>query len=241
MKRTIFTLLLVLSLLSCFGHLLEEKAWNTFEGKLGDKEVQLSLYLFADGTIRGNYVFRDSTNKIPVVGYPKANALFLKEVNSPAIFKGNVFSDTLDKFEGVWIDSSKNQMQQFSLKLSSITWGDFEHRYSDMYGTTEEIEGFMQKVKTAILTDDKEWIATHVRYPTRQVLAKGYTSINTKQDFIKYYDQFINAKFKEKIKHASTTNLFNKNGLAMLGDGEIWIGNTPNSTESKYDFIIFAI
>jgi len=36
----------------------------------------------------------------------------------------------------------------------------------------------MQKIKTAILTNDKDWIADHVHYPTRHVLDKGYTSIN---------------------------------------------------------------
>jgi hypothetical protein len=27
----------------------------------------------------------------------------------------------------------------------------------------------------------------------------------------------------------------------MLGNGEIWINNTPNSTENKFDFTITAI
>ena len=224
-----------------FGFRLEQNAWNTFEGKLGNNQIQLSLYLFSDGTIKGNYVARNSVTKNYVEGYSKANALFLHEKNSSAIFKGNLFTDTLDKFEGSWTDSLKNQSLQFYFTLSAINWGDFEHRYSDIYGTTDEIEDFMQKVKTAILTDDKEWIVNHMHYPTRQVLNKGFTSIDNKQQFLKYYSQIITTKFKNKIRYDYTTNLFNKDGEAMLGDGEIWIGNTPTSTENNYNFIILAI
>lgn len=227
-----------------YAGLLEVKAWNTFEGKLGNNYIQMSLYLFDNGEIKGNYILTNTGAEIQLEGKTKANAIFLTELtnNKPTgTFKGNVFADTLDKFEGTWSDSSQKQSQTFFLRLQTITWGDYEHRYSDMFGTSNEVEEFMEKVKTAILTDNKEWIANHVHYPTRQVLDKGFTSINYKQQLIKYFDQVFTKQFKEKIKNAYTTNLFNKNGAVMLGSGEIWVGNTSNSTSEKYDFCIIAI
>jgi hypothetical protein len=177
--------LIILNSTNCEGQSLEAKAWNTFEGKLGDKDFQLSVYLFANGTIKGNYVYRDSIFKISLNGTRKANALFLKEVNSPGELKGNLFTDTLDKFEGIRTDSLKNLSQKFFLRLTSITWGDYNNRYSNVYGTTEEIENFMQKIKTAILTNDKDWIADHVHYPTRHVLDKVLCTPFPGQDLIK--------------------------------------------------------
>ena len=223
---------------------LDVNAWNTFNGKLGNDEVQLSLYLFADGSIKGNYVFKKHNAKIQLIGHPKANALFLTEVtnnNSKIVFRGNLFTDTLDKFEGTWVDSSQKKTANFYFTLSSINWGYYEYRYSDMFGTTLEIEAFMDKVKSAILSDNKEWLAAHIHYPTRQVLEKGFTSINNKQELILYFNEVFTPNFKNKIRHQYTTNLFTKNGAAMLGDGEIWIGNTSGSTADKYDFIITAI
>jgi len=46
--------------------------------------------------------------------------------------------------------------------------------------------------------------------------------------------------FKQKIKEDYTTNLFNKDGEVMLGNGEIWIGN-PSRPTDKNKFIIASI
>lgn len=223
---------------NCYAQLLEVSAWNTFDGRIGSTESQLSLYLFSDNTIKGNYVIKKNGEKILLVGHLKANAIFLTELKYKSGFKGNSFTDTLDKFEGTWTDSLKNMSLPFYFTLSTINWGDYEHRYSDVLGSTEEVEGFMKQVKNAILSNDKEWIANHMHYPTRHVLNKGFTSINNKYQFIKYYNQIFTKKFKDKIKSDLTTNLFDRNGEVMLGSGEIWIGN---STSKKNNFLITAI
>jgi len=221
---------------------LEVNAWNDFEGKIGNKETQISLYLFKDSTVKGNYVSLENGVKIPLNGHLKANVLFLNEFNDrSSSFRGNLFSDTLDKFEGVYTDSLRNKSLPFYFNLSAIDWGDYARRYTNMYGTNEEIEQFMKVVKNAILSDNKQWVANHVHYPTKHVLHKRYTSITNKYQMIKYFDQIFNKDFKKKIGSAFTTNLFNKNGEAMLGHGEIWISNGPKSTEDNYSFLITAI
>ncbi|HEY2581323.1 MAG TPA: hypothetical protein VGI43_05935 [Mucilaginibacter sp.] len=247
MSKILTKIILVFIILNFFltngyAQALDTGSWNNFEGKIGKNDCSLSLYLFKDRSIKGNYAFKIGGNKILLQGYLKANAIFLTELKpGNSVFKGNLFTDTLDKFEGTRIDGLKKEVLLFHFKLSSIEWGEYGHRYTDMFGTDDEIETFMQTVKTAILSDNKNWLADHIHYPTRHILRKGYTSINNKLQLIKYYEQIFTAKFKEKIKSDYTTNLFCKGGEVMLGDGEIWISNTPNSIEHKYDFIINAI
>lgn len=227
---------------NCNAQLLEANAWNTFEGKIGDKESQLTLYPFKNGIIKGNYVLKNDSSKIVFRGHLKGNALILTETQNPnSIFKGNLFTDTLDKFDGIKFNNLKNDSIPFKFVLASITWATFEHRYTSMFGTNEEIEKFMKMVKDAILANNKQWIVNHIHLPIRQVLNKGFTSINNKKELLKYYNQIFTANFKDKIRHEFTTNLFNKNGEAMLSNGKIWIANTSKSTPENYGFLIIAI
>src|SRR6185312_5456863 len=234
-KILIFIILIFLTV-NCQAQLLEVNAWNTFEGKIGKNESQLTLYLFNNGVIKGNYVLKANQSKILVNGKLKGNALILTEAGKPkSIFKGNLFTDTLDKFDGVF-DNPTNNSIPFSFLLTSINWASFGHRYASMFGTNEEIEKFMEAAKNAILSNNKQWVTNHIHFPTRHVLNKGLTSINNKKELMKYYNQVFTPKFKDKIRHQYTTNLFNKNGEAMLGDGEIWISNTQKSTAQNYGF-----
>jgi hypothetical protein len=146
-----------------------------------------------------------------------------------------------DKFEGTWTDVSNQVSLLFSLKLVFINPGTYEHRYTDVLGTTTEIEEFIKKTRASILVNDKAWIAEHTRYPLKHVQGTGLSTINTKQQLIHYFDQLFTNNFKERIKQYYTTNLFSKNGSVMFGKGELWIGNTANSTKEKYAFNIVAI
>lgn len=242
LKYIFFILLNFLATNSFSQLLLETNSWNTFEGKIGNNECQLSIYLFKNNSIKGNYVFKNSDKTTLLTGYIKGNAVFLNELGfEKPSFKGNSFTDTLDKFEGIWIDHSRQRTLPFYFKLETICWADYNHKYTDLFGTDQEIQGFMKLAKTAILKGDKQWLANHVHYPTRHVLHKGYSTINNKVQFIKYFDEIFTPEFKNKIQYTYTTNLFNKNGEVMLGNGEIWIGNTTKSVENKYNYIITAI
>ena len=70
--------------------------------------------------------------------------------------------------------------------------------------------------------------------------------INTLSDkiinqLIDNFDQIFHQEFKDNINSFCVCNMFNNYRGAMLGNGEIWINNTPNSTENKFDFTITAI
>jgi hypothetical protein len=243
--RKIWLLLLFsLSLSSIHAEFPQMNAWNNFEGKLGNSDIQMSLFLFKNGDIKGNYILKYTGTKIQLNGEKKAGTIVLTEFIKNIIgrtFKGRVFTDSADKFEGTWTDAAKQETLPFSLRLVFINPGAYEHRYTDVLGTNAEIEEFIKKARASILVNDKAWIAEHTRYPLRHLQGKGFSTINTKQQLIRYFDALFTNNFKERIKQYYTTNLFTKNGSVMFGKGELWIGNTANSTKEKYAFNIVAI
>jgi hypothetical protein len=226
------------------AELVQVNAWNNFEGKLGNSDMQLSIYLFKDGQIKGNYIIKYTGTKIQLSGERKAGSVILTEYlnNLPGrTFRGKIFTDTVDKFEGIWRDPTQNESLNFSTKLVFFTAGIYDHRYTDVLGTTGEVEEFIKKVRSSILVNDKEWISEHIHYPLKHLSGKGFSSINSSQELITFFDEIFSKKFKDRIRQYYTTNLFTKNGSVMLGNGEIWISNTANSTKDKYAFNIITI
>jgi len=237
-------LLFSLCLSSVHAEFPQSNAWNNFEGKLGNSDIQMSFFLFKNGEIKGNYILKYTGTKIQFNGQKKAGTIVLTEfINNVTgrTFKGRVFTDSADKFEGTWTDVSQQVSLAFSLRLVFINPGTYEHRYTDLLGTNTEIEEFIKKARASILVNDKAWIAEHTRFPLKHVQGKGFNAINTKQQMIRYFDQLFTNNFKERIKQYYTTNLFTKNGSVMFGKGELWISNTANSTKEKYGFNIVAI
>ena len=240
----LFLVPMVFNLGSAQAQILEFNAWNNLEGKLGDNEFQMSLYPFKTGEIKGNYIVKYTGTKISLRGSLKGNEIFLKELIKDTIirnFKGRIFKDSVSKFSGIWTDSNRDQSLAFSLRLNSITSSTYDHRYANMFGTTEEIEGFVKKVITAILGNNREWVGAHTRYPQRRLTGKGFNSITGKQQLIREFEQIFTHSYKDKIRQAYTSNLFCKNGAVMVGDGALWISNTVNSTKDKYGFEIMTI
>jgi hypothetical protein len=100
----------------------------------------------------------------------------------------------------------------------------------------------MKHVKTSILNSDKEWIANHINYPLKTTLFKGKAiTIKNKKQLIDNFDQIFHQEFKDKIKSLCVCNMFNNYQGVMLGDGQIWINNRPNSTDDTFNYIITAI
>lgn len=235
--------MLGLSASSARAQTLQTNGWNNFEGKLGNSEMQLSLYLFKDGSIKGNYFLKYTGPKMQLEGQQKGKSIVLREMvkNMPwGSFNGK-YSDTANVIAGSYSDSGARQLLPFSVRLVSANPAPYDQRYPGIFGTTEEIEGFMKKVVTAILINDKDWLGDHVRYPLKHIAGKGFNSINNKQQLIRYYDEVFTKYFKEKIRKAYTTNLFVRNGAVMLANGEIWVGNVPNSNKDKHSFEVIAI
>lgn len=219
----------------------QPNTWNNFEGKLGTSDIQMSLYFFKNGDLKGNYIVKYVSTKILLSGTKKDNAISLAEQiggQPTRSFSGKTSSDTL---KGSWTDIAPRPALHFSLRRVSSSAGSFEHRYTDLFGTTENVEQFVQTARSAILSNNKDWITDHIRFPLKHLIGNGFNGIINKQQMIRHFSQIFTKEYKEKISHDYTTNLFVKNGAVMLGNGELWISNKTGSTKDQFDYSIIAI
>jgi hypothetical protein len=201
---------------------LEEGSWNDMHGILAGKSCQLTLYLFADSTIKGNYVFKSDTLKNLLAGRLAKGKVYLADIAHPhCVFSGTIVTKPAEEFTGTWADSLNKKQEAFGFLLDGINFGDYGNRYPGV--SERDVEYFMWQVKHSILTRNRAWLAGHIQYPLHHVLKKGYPAVSSKQIFIKYFDQIFTPAFKARITSEYTTNLFTKNGDEMMGDGEIWI------------------
>lgn len=224
---------------------LDSNAWSDFSGSLGKKQIRMSLHPLENGELKGNYCLHETERKIEVLGEIKQGKMLLTEFSNgkpTGRFEGRIITGKGDQFEGTWTDNANSNAIAFTLTLESICYASLDHRYSDFYGTDEDAEKFMKDVKTAILNGDKEWIGDHVSYPLTTTLFKNKSiTIKSKKQLLANFDLVFHQAFKDRIHASCVCNMFKNYQGVMLGNGEIWIYTTPNSTENKYDFCIIAI
>ncbi len=240
-----------LSLLSLFffasfsnSFALEKNAWNDFEGKIGTSEMRISLFLFDDGAIKGNYLYKRYQTKIEITGHLKGDEIELTETfneKETGFFKGKVISDDLERLEGDWNNPSGTKRVKFKMTLATICSGSYERRYSDLYGTTVEVEGFVKRVKSAILMNDRRWLSNHVCYPISVVVGKKQLEIVDPKSFSRMFNVIFHPKFKADLPFYYWANLFTDGQVAVFGQGQIWINNKPDDGVTPLDYCIVAI
>ena len=240
-KHIILTFLLFTLSTLCHAFDFDTNKWIDFEGTLGKVSIQLSLYRFDNGELKGNYCYKKHESKIQLTGQITGDKIVITEFlndKSNGRFEGKFFTDNLNRFEGTWTDSSNTKSVEFKLTRESICGSEYDHRYSDFYGSDDDVEKFMKHVKASILNGDKEWIANHVSYPIKTTINKDKAiTIKNKKQLIENFDQIFYQEFKDKIKSFCVCNMFNNSQGVMLGYGLIWINNKPNSTDDKFDCI----
>jgi hypothetical protein len=244
MKKTATLILIFFTIHFCNATYLEYNKWTDFEGKIGKANIKLSLFCFENGTIKGNYSYTKYETKIELIGTLTVDKIVLTELinnKENGHFEGIVFTDNQDRFEGTWTDEAKVKRVEFKLTLSAICGGNFKNRYLDFYGTTDDVENFVKRIKKSILENDKDWIANHVSYPIKVTVLKRRITIKNKQQLITNFDNIFYKGYRNKIKLCSPYNLFNNYQGAMLGLGEIWINNSPEARERKFDYKIISI
>lgn len=246
-KQLIVTFILLISATICWS-LNFNKSWiYDFEGNLGSSEIQLSIYIPDSGEIlKGSYCYKKYETRIQLVGKLKGNQIELTEFlkgKPNGRFSGRVFTDNLDRFEGTWTDSSGTKQIEFKMTLKSACYANsWNHRYSDFSGTDDEIEKFMKEVKYSIFNGNKDWIANHIQYPLTTTLnGRKKIIIKNRKQLIESFEQIFYPAFKDKLKSFCVCNMFNNYQGIMLGNGEIWIIESPNSTEEKFECQIIAI
>ena len=201
-----------------------------YEGALGGAAIQLSICVPENAEFcEGSYCYKKYENKIRLSGKLNGDQIELTEwLNDKpnGYFKGKAFTDDEDRLEGIWTDASGRKKLEFKLTLSSsVSYNEPYRRYSDFSASEEEVENFMKKVKSSIANNDKEWIASYIRYPLNTTLnGQKKIIIKNKRQLIDNFEQIFYPAYQEQIKNLCVCNMFTNSHGIMLGRGEIWIG-----------------
>lgn len=228
-----------------FGFEFRKYQWYDFKGKVGGASVSFALYQEEDGKLTGNYCYTRFDKRIQLRGKVQGDMVTLEEFvgnKSNGYFEGRVSTDSVDRLKGIWKDSAGSRTLEFNLVVTAVNSGAPVKKYADFFGSDEEVEGFMKKVKQAIIKSDKVWLADRIKYPlTTYFDGKTTVSVKTKKQFIELFDRIIHPAFRERITGLCACNLFANYRGAMLGNGEIWMNMRPGSTEKKYSYLITAL
>lgn len=229
---------------SLFGFDLDVNHWSDYSGNIEGKPVSMSLYRFSNNQVRGHYYFTGNDNKIYLAGKIKGAEITLWAIvnkKSQAMIRGSFFTDSIDKFEGIWIEKSSRKIQ-FKLHLNAVTGESYKKRYDFLDGTTKQVEQFAKQVKLAIVSGDKEWLSLNINFPIKTSLdGKKLITINNQKQFNTNFNRIFHAAFVEKAKSFEYFDLFSNYQGVMMGAGEIWINSVTTSAYKNSKYKITAI
>lgn len=94
--------------------------------------------------------------------------------------------------------------------------------------TQEHIAKFLGNLQAALAADDRERVATMVRFPLRVTSMHATDVVQTKEQFIRRYDVIFTSKIKEVVmaQRVGCVNVFSQG--FMIHTGEVWFG--PSGT-----------
>lgn len=237
--------LLIQSSVFSFSLDLELNQWYDFTGELDNKSIQLSFYTLKSGKLIGSFCSIFNEPKVLLSGNVKGNEIYLTaSLNGKITYEltGKIFTDDQDRLELSWRKMPNGVISIFKAVLSSVTSGTEGKRYSHIVGSDAAVEEFVSDAKKAISKGDKIWLAANLFYPIKvRISEKSSVVLKNKNQFLLQYDKIFTAGFKSKLNNTFSHNLFNNYQGVMIGNGEIWINNTNNSSEAKPIFQIIAI
>lgn len=104
----------------------------------------------------------------------------------------------------------------FSLAAST------EEEMTRLFGDSRPYIEFFHKFREAVISDDREFVAAHIRYPIKISLDKKRIDIKNKSDFLANYSSIINNKVITAVEQQRLSNIFLNAKGVMFGNGQVW-------------------
>ena len=107
-------------------------------------------------------------------------------------------------------------------------------RIKDVAGLdVEASKHFLERLKQAILSDDRVAVSKMMRYPLKANISNPQRkSVASPEEFLKHYDEIINESVVKAIRDQVFSKLFVNSRGIMVGRGEFWI-NAERDSNSK--------
>lgn len=89
----------------------------------------------------------------------------------------------------------------------------------------EEAQAFAENFVTLALADDREVVASMIRYPRTLVVNGTETTLESAEDFLAHYDEILPEDFIKTLESLLTQPLSYRYDGTFLGDGALWMSN----------------
>jgi hypothetical protein len=203
-----------------------------YSGTLGQKRIGLTLEVENGRAIRGQYFYQKYLKDIPLTVKHESGMLLLSETGGDfkLHFKGNgseghqalTFDNSIG-LDGTWTSSDGTRSLPVTLSGQTILPKSKDgRRYSDV--TSESDAAFEKRVQAfyrAVLAGNRSEAARYVSYPLR-VNGKHPQSIQNAAQLITAWDSIFTPSFLARLRNDLPHDLFVHEGMAMLGDGDVW-------------------
>lgn len=217
--------------------------WNDYKGKLAGQEIQLSYFTNYNGTISGNYRFIKNENRVYTLQGNQQSCNFFVRVHDHQNQNAGSFTFIKwpDSLSGHYKDAAGNTLA-VHLLLHAMVGGSQAQRYGFLFGTTQQVDSFAAKIKTAFIANDKHWLAAHCWYPLKIYMENGKAvTVNNKQSFLAAYGKYFKQAYRDKFKKMKCYNMFSNHMGAAMGAGEVWMSHGPTAAADNYEYFITSI
>ena len=203
------------------------------KGKVGDYPIGLQLSLRDARVVEGgHYYYSKHLTDIPLTGRSDGEALTLTGGDG-GVFRlrfvtkgaagGVAGFERFDSLCGTW--SRGDVSLPVELRLDWMRWGVGARLYEDVTAASDaEFEGRVRAFVTAVRRGDGASAATFVSYPmtVNRPDSRSPLAIRTKAELVKRWDVVFTPALLKGMDAATPRDLFVRDGLAMLGEGQIW-------------------
>ena len=108
------------------------------------------------------------------------------------------------------------------------------------YDLTKSDVAFFEQLKSAVVEDEREWVASRVSFPILVRIGAERREVVDEGDFLSNYDVIMNCRVRTAISKQVSEELFKNWRGVMVGDGELWFTAVVRS-ESQPDSLEFVI
>lgn len=94
-------------------------------------------------------------------------------------------------------------------------------------------ENFFAELRRAVAEDERAKVAAMIAYPIFVSIAGRRIRLRRQADLLRRYNLVFNRRVREALARQQVSELFVNWQGVMIGDGEIWFNQMPNSRDFK--------
>lgn len=208
---------------------------DQYEGHLGDRRIGLTVIHDGDRIDGGHYFYQRFLRDIAITGSKTGPEITLIGSDGGTFllhFIGNgsdggqpLGFDNSVGLDGTWTDGGGTKTYPVSLRETTSREGlDNGRRYRDVTNESDvAFEGRVQSFLRAALSSDKTTAVRLISYPLEvNGVERKHRQLRNSAEVLAAWNDLFTPALLAKLADALPHDMFVRNGLAMVGDGEAW-------------------